>query len=51
MDGLIADESSIIPMRRFKRGGYHGKPIWVNTIALTDYHGNFKWGVKHNTGH
>ncbi|XP_064107033.1 uncharacterized protein LOC135216025 isoform X2 [Macrobrachium nipponense] len=31
--------------------GYGGPPIWVNTFAMTDYHGNFKWGVKHNVGH
>ncbi|CAL4074647.1 unnamed protein product, partial [Meganyctiphanes norvegica] len=37
---------------RVKRSSYYGpSPIWVNTYAMTDYHGNFKWGVKHNVGH
>merc|ERR1719187_1871097 len=44
--------SGSLPLVRARRapGGY-GPPIWVNTFALTDYHGNFKWGVKHNVGH
>ena len=39
---------------RLKRGhdAHHkGGPVYVNTFAMTDYNGNFKWGVKHNVGY
>ncbi|XP_068203973.1 uncharacterized protein [Palaemon carinicauda] len=56
----LLDNSSAVPrspwvpstlVRSRRSPGYGGPPIWVNTFAMTDYHGNFKWGVKHNVGH
>ncbi|KAL7640810.1 UNVERIFIED_CONTAM: hypothetical protein RMT77_009085 [Armadillidium vulgare] len=40
------------PVIRTKRGHHHHHlPTWMNTYAMTDHHGHFKWGVRHNIKH
>lgn len=50
-DVLEAAPSSPKGVARTKRGHGHHLPTWMNTYAMTDHHGHFKWGVRHNIKH